>query len=174
MNPTRRDVVKEELQKLLDVDFIYPIFDSEWFSPLVLAPNTYGRWNICIYYRELNKATLKDYFPLPFIDLGVVSPQKLEEQGVKIPEELSAQGTKTHGTKNVEGIKTLNDKKTLSIETLSDVVMQTFDNLCLDDDGTYFQSIVEKTFTPEYLSSTPSTLYLNSQILDLEKQFHDL
>ena len=27
-----------------------------------------GKWHICVYFRELNKATLKDYFPLPFID----------------------------------------------------------------------------------------------------------
>jgi len=62
----------------------------------------------------------------------------------------------------VEGIKTLGDKKGPSVETLSDVIMQTFDGLNLDDDGTYFDSIVEKTFTPKDLIMTPSTLYLNS------------
>ena len=69
MKPDLRDVVKEELQKLLDVDFIYPIYDIQWVSPLVLVPKKDGRWHICIGYRELNKATLKYYFPLPFIDL---------------------------------------------------------------------------------------------------------
>lgn len=68
MNPTLRDVVKEELQKLLDVDFIYPISNSQWVSPLVLVPKKDGRWHIFIDYRELNKATLKDYSPLPFIN----------------------------------------------------------------------------------------------------------
>eukprot|EP00253_Pinus_taeda_P009867 PITA_09867 len=68
MNPTLRDVVKEELEKPLDVDFIYPFSDNQWVSPLVLVPKKYGRWCICIDYRELNKATLKDYFPLPFIN----------------------------------------------------------------------------------------------------------
>jgi len=68
MNPALRDVVKEELQKLLDADFIYPIFDSQWVSPLVLVLKKYGRCCICIDYRELNKATLKYYLPLPFID----------------------------------------------------------------------------------------------------------
>ena len=29
MNPTLKDIVKEELQKLLDVGFIYPISNSE-------------------------------------------------------------------------------------------------------------------------------------------------
>ena len=68
MNPTLKDIVKEELQKLLDVGFIYPISDSEWVSPLVLVPNKNGKWRICVDYRELNKATKKDHFPLPFID----------------------------------------------------------------------------------------------------------
>ena len=68
MNRALRDIVKEELQKLFDVGFIYPISDNQWVSPLVLVPKKDGRWNICIDYQELNKATLKDYFPLPFID----------------------------------------------------------------------------------------------------------
>jgi hypothetical protein len=68
MNPTLRDIVKEELQKLLDVNFIYPIFDNKWVSPLVIVPKKNGKWCVCIDYRELNKATLKDYFPFPFID----------------------------------------------------------------------------------------------------------
>ena len=68
MNPALRDIVKEEVQKLLDAGFIYPILDSQWVSPLVLVPKKYGIWLICIDYQELNKATLKDYFPLPFID----------------------------------------------------------------------------------------------------------
>ena len=61
--------MKEELQKLLNVGFIYPISDSKWVSPLVVIPNKVtGKWCICLDFRELNKATLKDYFPLPFID----------------------------------------------------------------------------------------------------------
>jgi len=35
MNLALKDIVKEELQKLLDAGFIYPISDSEWVSPLV-------------------------------------------------------------------------------------------------------------------------------------------
>ena len=38
MNPSLKDIVKEELQKLLGEGFIYPISDSEWVSPLVLVP----------------------------------------------------------------------------------------------------------------------------------------
>eukprot|EP00253_Pinus_taeda_P030192 PITA_30192 len=68
MNPALKDIVKEELQKLLDAGFIYPIFDSEWVSPLVLVPKKSRKWRIYVDYRELNKATKKDHFPLPFID----------------------------------------------------------------------------------------------------------
>ena len=39
MNPTLKDIVKEELQKLLNASFIYPISDSKWVSPLVVVLN---------------------------------------------------------------------------------------------------------------------------------------
>ena len=68
MNPKLRDIVKEEIQKLLEAGFIYPISDSEWVSPLVIVPKKNGKLRICVDYRELNKATQKDHFPLTFID----------------------------------------------------------------------------------------------------------
>lgn len=68
MIPALKDIVNEESQKLLDARFIYPLSDSEWISRLVLVPKKYGKWRICVYYMELNKATKKDHFPLPFID----------------------------------------------------------------------------------------------------------
>jgi len=57
LNPHLKDVVKAELQKLLDVNFIYPISDSKWVSPLVVVLKKNGKWRICVDYRELNKAT---------------------------------------------------------------------------------------------------------------------
>ena len=68
MNPALKDIVKEELQKLLNANFIYPISDSKWVSPLVIVPKKNGKWRVCVDFRELNKATLQDYFPLPFIN----------------------------------------------------------------------------------------------------------
>ncbi len=68
LNPSLRDVVKEELQKWLNVDFIYPILDSTWVSSLVVVPKKNDKWHICVDYRALNKATKKDHFPLPFIN----------------------------------------------------------------------------------------------------------
>jgi hypothetical protein len=68
MNPNLREILKEELPKLLNAGFIYPISDSEWMSPLVIVPKKNGKWRVCLDYRALNKATQKDHFPLPFID----------------------------------------------------------------------------------------------------------
>ena len=60
--------MKEEIQELLEAGFKYPILDSEWVSPLIIVPKKNGKWRVCMDYRELNKATQKDHFPLPFID----------------------------------------------------------------------------------------------------------
>jgi len=38
MNPNLKEIVKEELKKLLNTGFIYPVSDSEWVSPLVIVP----------------------------------------------------------------------------------------------------------------------------------------
>nr|GEZ67793.1 reverse transcriptase domain-containing protein [Tanacetum cinerariifolium] len=48
------DVIKKEVEKLLDAGLIYPISDIPW--------------RVCIDYRKLNEATRKDHFPLPFMD----------------------------------------------------------------------------------------------------------
>ena len=50
MNPNLKDIVKEELQKLMDAGFIYPISDSECVSPLGLVPKNNGKWIICVDY----------------------------------------------------------------------------------------------------------------------------
>jgi hypothetical protein len=43
MNPALKDIVKGELQKLLDINFIYPIFDNKWVSLLVIVPKKNGK-----------------------------------------------------------------------------------------------------------------------------------
>ncbi|GJW02287.1 reverse transcriptase domain-containing protein [Tanacetum coccineum] len=80
------DVIKKEVEKLLDVGLIYPISDSPWVSPVHCVPKKGGMtvvkneenelvptrlvtgWRVCIDYRKLNEATCKDHFPLPFMD----------------------------------------------------------------------------------------------------------
>jgi hypothetical protein len=67
MNPMLKEIVKEE-KRLLNVNFIYPISNNQWVSPFVIVPKNNGKWHVCIDYHELNKATLKHHFPLPFIE----------------------------------------------------------------------------------------------------------
>ena len=57
MNPNLRDIVKEEIQNLLEAGFIYPIVDNEWVSPLVIVPKKNWKWRVYVDYRDLNKAT---------------------------------------------------------------------------------------------------------------------
>ncbi|GKD27558.1 hypothetical protein Tco_1233772, partial [Tanacetum coccineum] len=86
VNPKIHNVIKKEVEKLLDAGLIYPISDSPWVSPVHCVPKKGGMtivtndenelvptrvvtgWRVCINYRKLNKATRKDHFPLPFID----------------------------------------------------------------------------------------------------------
>ncbi|GJR33213.1 reverse transcriptase domain-containing protein [Tanacetum coccineum] len=86
VNPKIHDVIKKEVEKLLDAGLIYPISDSPWVSPVHCVPKKGGMtvvtndenelvptrlvtgWRVCIDYRKLNEATRKDYFPLPFMD----------------------------------------------------------------------------------------------------------
>jgi hypothetical protein len=81
-----REVVKKEVLKLLKAGVIYPIYDSEWVSPVqvvlkkggmtairsekneLIPQRTITDWQMCIDYRKLNKATWKDHFLIPFID----------------------------------------------------------------------------------------------------------
>jgi hypothetical protein len=56
MNPTLKDIVKEEIQKLLNVRFIYPISDSKWVSLLVVVPKKVtGKWRICVDFGNSTK-----------------------------------------------------------------------------------------------------------------------
>jgi hypothetical protein len=49
MNPTLKDIIKEEIQKFLNVEFIYPISDNKWVSLLVVVPKKVIRkWRICV------------------------------------------------------------------------------------------------------------------------------
>ncbi|XP_070042983.1 uncharacterized protein [Nicotiana tomentosiformis] len=86
LNPNMKEVVKKEVIRWLDAGIIFPIYDSNWVSPVQCVPKKGGMtvvqnenndlistrtvmgWRICMDYRKLNIATRKDHLTLSFID----------------------------------------------------------------------------------------------------------
>ena len=61
MNPVKQQYLREQVQYLLDNDFIEPS-QSEWSSPCILVPKPDGT------FRKVNSVTKTDTFPIPRID----------------------------------------------------------------------------------------------------------
>ncbi|GJW12764.1 putative nucleotidyltransferase, ribonuclease H [Tanacetum coccineum] len=59
--------LSEQLQELSDKGFIRPS-SSPWGAPVLFVKKKDGSFRMCIDYRELNKVTVKNRYPLPRID----------------------------------------------------------------------------------------------------------
>jgi hypothetical protein len=59
--------IKKQIQEFLDKGDIMPR-TSPCGSPIVLVPNKYGTWRMCVDFRGLNKTMVKNHYPLPRID----------------------------------------------------------------------------------------------------------
>jgi hypothetical protein len=59
--------LKMQLKELLDLGLIHPSV-SPWGAPVIFIRKKDGSWRLCIDYRQLNKATIKNQYPLPRID----------------------------------------------------------------------------------------------------------
>ena len=70
----RRNIVGDELARLLASGFVMEVLHPDWLSNPVLVekkkedPDAATVWRMCIDYTHLNKACPKDPFPLPRID----------------------------------------------------------------------------------------------------------
>ncbi|KAL3749910.1 hypothetical protein ACJRO7_010955 [Eucalyptus globulus] len=67
MAPTELKELKTQLQELLDKGFIRPSV-SPWGAPVLFVKKKDGSMRLCIDYRELNKVTVKNKYPLPRIE----------------------------------------------------------------------------------------------------------
>ena len=68
INPLLMPLIEKEVKKLFDAKIIVPIRFSNWLENLALVRKKSGEIKICIDFRNLNKASLKDNYPLPKMD----------------------------------------------------------------------------------------------------------
>ncbi|GJS00188.1 putative reverse transcriptase domain-containing protein [Tanacetum coccineum] len=65
--PSEMQELSGQLQELQDKGFIRPSH-SLWGAPVLFVKKNDGSFRMCINYRELNKLTIKNCYPLPRID----------------------------------------------------------------------------------------------------------
>ena len=62
------DAVKDEVMKFKQAGTIKEVFYLEWLANTVVMKKKNGKWWVCMDFTDLNKACLKDHFPMPKID----------------------------------------------------------------------------------------------------------
>ena len=67
MAPAELKELKLQLKDLTDKGFIQPSI-SPWGAPVLFVKKKDGTLRMCIDYRQLNKVTIKNKYPLPRID----------------------------------------------------------------------------------------------------------
>ncbi|GKA02857.1 putative reverse transcriptase domain-containing protein [Tanacetum coccineum] len=65
--PSELEELSRQLKELQDKGFIRPSL-SPWGAPMLFVKKKDGSFRMCIDYRELNKLTVKNRYPLPRID----------------------------------------------------------------------------------------------------------
>ena len=61
-------LVEKEIKEMYDAGIIVPLRYLEWVSNLVSVRKKTGEIRLCINFRNMNKASLKDNYPLPKMD----------------------------------------------------------------------------------------------------------
>jgi hypothetical protein len=60
--------VKKEVEKMLEAGFIKPCTYTEWISFVIPVQKKDGRWRVCVDFRDLNRATPKEKYPMPVLE----------------------------------------------------------------------------------------------------------
>jgi hypothetical protein len=64
-NPMLSPIMERDVKNLLDAQIIVPLRYSEWVSNLVLVRKKNGEISLCVDFRNLNRSSKKDNYPLP-------------------------------------------------------------------------------------------------------------
>lgn len=59
----KQEAIKEEIVKLIQVEFISNVVYQEWLANVVLVKKVNGKWKVCVDFINLNKACPKDSYP---------------------------------------------------------------------------------------------------------------
>ena len=78
VHPEMAEKIKKEVQKQLDAGFLVTSEYPQWLANIVPVSKKDGKVRMCVDYRDLNKASPKDDFPLPHIDMLVDSTAKIQ------------------------------------------------------------------------------------------------
>jgi hypothetical protein len=65
--PERRETIRQEVNKLLEVRFIRLVDYPSWLANPILVEKPDGSWRMCINYTSLNKSCPKDEYLLTHI-----------------------------------------------------------------------------------------------------------
>jgi ribonuclease HI len=65
INPMLLPIMEKEVKKLLDAQIIVPLRYSEWVANLVPVRKKSGEIRLCVDFRNLNRSSKKDNYPLP-------------------------------------------------------------------------------------------------------------
>nr|GFA47621.1 hypothetical protein [Tanacetum cinerariifolium] len=179
-NPRRHDVIKKEVEKLLDAGLIYPIFDSPWVSPIYCVPKKGGMTVIKNDENELVPTRLvTGYFQIP------IDPKDQEKTTFTCPYGTFAYKRMPFGLCNapgtfqrcmmaifhdmieqtMEAFRTLKDKLTEAPILIALNWDQPFELMCDASDfavGAVLGQRVEKYFRPiHYTSKTMNQVETN-------------
>ena len=69
MQPDMSEKIKAEVMKQLNAGFLAVTSYPQWVANVVPVPKKDGKVRMCMDYKDLNKASPKDDFPLPHIDI---------------------------------------------------------------------------------------------------------
>jgi len=68
INPVLMPLMEKEVKRMYDAQIIAPIRYSDWVSNLVTTRKKIREIRLCVDFRNLNKVSLKDNYPLPKMD----------------------------------------------------------------------------------------------------------
>jgi hypothetical protein len=69
--PELPEDINAEITWLYEAKFIRPCRYAEWISNIVLVFKKNGKLRVCVDFKNLNKATLMDGYPMPIADMLV-------------------------------------------------------------------------------------------------------